>query len=75
MTKNEVKNCFSVKNLILTSKRHAEHPFANQNTQHLKIAMWLHQTALKTIFCKILWQNIVAVLIFIVKVGSDWGCG
>ena len=27
------KSCFSVKNLILTSKQHAEHPLACQNTQ------------------------------------------
>ena len=28
-------NCFSIRKSILTSKRHAEHPFAGQNTQQL----------------------------------------
>ena len=28
------KCCFSVRKSILTSERHAEHPFAGQNTQH-----------------------------------------
>ena len=34
MTEKEATNCFSVKKLILTSKRHVEHSFAGQNTQH-----------------------------------------
>ena len=28
------KTCFSIKIMILTSDRHAEHPFAGQNPQH-----------------------------------------
>ena len=35
MTKKDVKNCFSIKKLILTSKQCGEYPFAGQNTQHL----------------------------------------
>ena len=29
------KSCFSVKNMILTSERRAEHPFAGSNTQQI----------------------------------------
>ena len=29
------KSCFSVRKSILTNKRHAEHPFAGQNTQQI----------------------------------------
>ena len=29
------KSCYSVKKLISTSKRRAEHPFASQNTQYI----------------------------------------
>ena len=34
ITKNNAKSCFSVKKLIPTSERGAEHQFAGQNTQH-----------------------------------------
>ena len=33
MIEKDLKSCFSIKNLISTSERHAEHPFAGQNTQ------------------------------------------
>ena len=38
------KSCFSIKKFILTSKRHAEHLFAGQNTQHtgLTLDLWGH---------------------------------
>ena len=36
MLEKDGKTCFSAKNIISTSKRHAEHPFAGQNTQHSK---------------------------------------
>ena len=35
--KNHAKSCFSVKNLISTSERRAEHLFAGQNTQQADI--------------------------------------
>ena len=34
-TKKYAKSCFSVKKLIRTSERHADHPFAGRNTQQL----------------------------------------
>ena len=53
------KSCFSIKKMISTSNRHAEHPFAGRNTQHLRagqvargpvcvqtfclVVRWLHQ--------------------------------
>ena len=33
MTEKDGKSCFVSKKMISTSKRHAEHPFAGQNTQ------------------------------------------
>ena len=35
MTLEYAKKCFSVKNLILTSERRAEHPLAGRNTQQI----------------------------------------
>ena len=40
MTKKDVKSCLSVKKMIFTSERHAEHPFAGQNTQQLHSFVW-----------------------------------
>ena len=34
------KSCFSVKKLISTSERLAEHPFAGANTQQIKICSY-----------------------------------
>ena len=39
--KIQKKNVFTQKEIISTSKRHAEHPFAGRNTQHLNI--FLHK--------------------------------
>ena len=35
LTKKFAKSCFSIKKLILTSKRPEEHPFPGQNTQQM----------------------------------------
>ena len=35
MTEKDLKSCLSIKKLIFTSKRHAEHPFIGQNTQNM----------------------------------------
>ena len=35
MTEKDVKSGFSIKKLILTSERHAGHPFAGRNAQEL----------------------------------------
>ena len=35
MAEIDGKSCCSIKKLISTSERHAEHPFAGQNTQHM----------------------------------------
>ena len=44
MTEKDVKSCFSVKKLILTRERHAEHQFAGQihNTHTLTIIHFLY---------------------------------
>ena len=34
MTEKDVKSCFTIKKLISTSERRAEHLFAGRNTQH-----------------------------------------
>ena len=36
LTEKDIKSCFSIKKLIFTSKRCAEHPFAGKNTQQIK---------------------------------------
>ena len=38
MTKKMKKLVCKQKQMILTSKRHAEHPFTGQNTQHMRFA-------------------------------------
>ena len=35
LIKKYAKSCFIVKNLILTSQQHVEHPFTDRNTQQL----------------------------------------
>ena len=37
MMEKDGKNCFGVKKMISTSKRHVEHPFAGQNTQQVGV--------------------------------------
>ena len=48
MTKKDIKSCFSVKNLILTSKQPAKHLFADRNTQHIRL---LPMYTAKTYLC------------------------
>ena len=37
MMEKDGKNCFGVKKMISTSKRHVEHPFGGQNTQQVGV--------------------------------------
>ena len=49
------KNCFTVKNMISTSKQHAEHPFAGRNTQHKEHFMKKVKVKNLSWFCQFLY--------------------
>ena len=50
MTEKDIKSCFSIKKLILTSKRHAEHQFAGQNTQQCTFFVCWHDLTTRLFF-------------------------
>ena len=57
------KSCLSVRNTISTSERHAEHPFAGRNTQHLVFFVWNNQEA--SLFSIRFWQKRVGTALFL----------